>query len=402
MANKHLLFTLLPLALCDLSTKLFREEIVNTGAEPFFDSFFKTLRASDGNIKCAFFDLENTIINGSIAKAIFAYQLREIEFAFKKEDVRPIFGFEDAFTSSIDTPYHSCVPDSFIFSNTVVNLDSIVNDIEYLYDDRRKPTDKKKIQALIAVWYRLVNARFPAIERCEFLGTSVCYRLLHGMDKIERQTLMKKALAASVGGAIDVYEHIHVNGPQQTTLKVHLKVELSPYPEALYLMRALKNINVHPFLISRLHSDYVHSATEAFELGIPLSDCDGSYYSIKDELPQEKRFFFNEGQGKVATIKKLMKTRRCVPVLGLGGSSGSVEMLQYILKYEGYAMMMYINHVDPRLLKLKETNSRRLHLQKLTRSRWERNEHNAKRVVYRKDEKFKNGDQMRQGEDLLT
>lgn len=146
MANKHLLFTLLPLALCDLSTKLFREEIVNTGAEPFFDSFFKTLRASDGNIKCAFFDLENTIINGSIAKAIFAYQLREIEFAFKKEDVRPIFGFEDAFTSSIDTPYHSCVPDSFIFSNTVVNLDSIVNDIEYLYDDRRKPTHKKKFR----------------------------------------------------------------------------------------------------------------------------------------------------------------------------------------------------------------------------------------------------------------
>lgn len=95
MALKQLIFGLLAFVCNRGSEKSFMTKIKGTGSEEFFEAFFKEI-SNDKPHTFAVFEMNAGLVNGTLEIPVAAWQVREFYFAFGHEDVKKVFGFENA------------------------------------------------------------------------------------------------------------------------------------------------------------------------------------------------------------------------------------------------------------------------------------------------------------------
>nr|CCA27587.1 AlNc14C578G12202 [Albugo laibachii Nc14] len=271
MTIKYLLLAISPL-LCGGTdtTANFLKSIGDEESKDFYTNVFDEIR------KCGVFDMDGTIINNALLSPVLAYQVRKMNFAFSWEHVDLVFGFK----SVSEDDRNACIAQEYTLTDSVkVKFEDLVKgikDILFKYDAAhgRDSLDQKvieKLGALIAVWSCVTYSKMKDNNNCNYLASTLKYRLLYKMSLEERKNLIKYVLAHEPKAAgSDKYDDKGI----KFRLRNHSP---SAYPQQLAFIKKLKHVQVTPIVISASPKLYLEALNEVLGIGIDSKNLHGSY-----------------------------------------------------------------------------------------------------------------------------
>nr|CCA28120.1 AlNc14C1222G12839 [Albugo laibachii Nc14] len=355
MAIKNFLLALLPLA-CGES--VFDKTMRNSGANTFFERFFQNIEpAPNGKCNCAFFDMDGTIISAALISPVFAYQVRKSKFAFTSNSVDEVFGF---MTASDQCRPKGQLPMKFGNQEIVVVFETVVFEIKNIFDAREQSENNARyLGGLIAVWDKFAFSYMQHQDRkskCDYLSTTIRYRLLHGINTKDREKLMLAVLKEEPKrGMYDDYMYDDVVVSIRTNIP-------ALYEEQKVLINELTARKVKSFVISTTPKEYLDTLITYFNIGINSAHANGSYPILKHHKTMEAAVLAGSGHsnhesGKVDTMKWIAKEYGCIFLYASGDSMGDYEMVHEVLEHKGYALIQQGLPLDKNLLDLAKEKS---------------------------------------------
>ncbi|KAL0589629.1 hypothetical protein ABG067_002178 [Albugo candida] len=210
MNIKHLIFGLLPLqsyghydkAKAKAAKDAFFDKIAGTGSEGFFKdvfSYINSLRTGPEKDKgpCAALDFDGNVLSNALLYTVYKYQVKNHRFAFTTEDdIDRVFGFSLADQSCVPTVYDFKVAKGMV----TVKFTAILEKIKTLFNSIKSKKDGADLAGAIFAWgymsYKHMGKKELATD-CNYLKTTVEYRLLYGMTTNQKRKLMVEAVAAA-------------------------------------------------------------------------------------------------------------------------------------------------------------------------------------------------------------
>nr|CCA19162.1 AlNc14C65G4610 [Albugo laibachii Nc14] len=325
MAIKQFLLALLPLV---------------CGQQNFFDSVLNYTHHHPNSPKCAFFDMDGTITTGALISPVFAYQVRKSKFAFTSNSVDEVFGF---MTASDECRPKGQLPMKFGNQEIVVDFETVVLEIKNIFDaPEQSENNARHLGGLIAVWDKFALSYMQHQDRkskCDYLSTTIRYRLLKGFNEQEQKDIMKAVLNDRTPRDHDTYNY---HGLDVTIRSNNPKL----YEEQREVITRLAFYDVKIHVISTSAKEYLDAVIEHFELtNIPDIRAHGSKPLPRGGETVEAavlagRGHYNNGSGKVSTLEEVIEETNCLPVLACGDTLGDYEMVENVIHRNGYGLFL--------------------------------------------------------------
>lgn len=317
-----------------------------TGTEKFFTKVNSRARSTKQK-KCAFFNMEGTLVDADLASSVFAYQVRMLDFAFVSKDVPTLFGLGPAKGWCTPTVVQWKDADRVV----KVDFEILLSEIETMFAtymamsaSERASSGKYQIRlkTLIAVWGNLSLAHMQnedVIEDCRYLSKTFRYRLLYGMSMEKRKEMMENVLREKPSQRADsyIYDGISVEIPTSNP---------AVYEEQKALLAVLKKAKVISFVISDMATPYLDTLITYYKLDI-LSEYAQGTFDDKNMLAVDG--YTNYGEGKKRTMQDIMKTHSCTAFFASGDSIGDYEILQFVLDNGGFVFVQKGLEFDEKL-----------------------------------------------------
>ncbi|KAL0589620.1 hypothetical protein ABG067_002169 [Albugo candida] len=361
MNIKHLIFGLLPLqsygrfdkAEADRTKKEFEKAIAGTGSVNFFDKVFNTIpNIYDGMQWIATFDLDGTLIDASIIDALLAYQLKINKYAFNKDDFGAVFGYEGVKDKECKPPKEVSVKRED-GSSMRIDFEKIVANInKYFVPGGDYKEDI--VQELFARWSYASYLHMKDKKNCNYLMTTIQYRLMYKMEMKVRKDLVKHMFASKKKASPekDTIYTIGESNPQQFNFRTRMSKAFS---EQVALIKALRAHNVEVHLNTASHCLYAHGANEELEIGIDPKNVHCSSPvgekiawndpTIKEGEAGDEGMIQGTGRpnlsrNKAETINQLGKNKKQL-IAGGDDWFGDSDMLLGTLKQGGFAVVFW-------------------------------------------------------------
>lgn len=295
----------------------------------------------------AVFDFDNTTAFNDVQEALLIYQIENLHFAFRPQEV------EDILKTGIPNVEQNFHNEYYSKEGKPLNVSIIASDIaeayDYLYRNYegfgkggkqsleaiRKTPQYGAFSSKLRFLYDAINATFDAS-----VGYPWVTYLFTGMSSSEVQALAKESndYWLEYGKFVRSYwktprEFVGAGG----IVEVAYKTGLAFPQEMQKLYECLRTYGIEVYVCSASFIDVIVASanTEKYGYKVPLKniyamrlkrDEQGKYINEFDD-----NYFQTQGEGKVKTIDKFIRTKHNneQPILVAGDSEGDYQMLQY-------------------------------------------------------------------------
>lgn len=295
----------------------------------------------------AVFDFDNTTAFNDVQEALLIYQIENLRFAFRPQEV------EDILKTGIPNVEQNFHKEYYSKEGKPLNVSIIASDIaeayDYLYRNYEgfRKGGKQSLEAIrktpqygafsskLRFLYDAINATFDAS-----VGYPWVTYLFTGMSSSEVQALTKESndYWLEYGKFVRSYwqtprEFVGAGG----IVEVAYKTGLAFPQEMQKLYECLRTYGIEVYVCSASFIDVIVASanTEKYGYKVPLEniyamrlkrDEQGKYINEFDD-----NYFQTQGEGKVKTIDKFIRTKHNneQPILVAGDSEGDYQMLQY-------------------------------------------------------------------------
>ncbi|CCI39986.1 unnamed protein product [Albugo candida] len=319
MVPKCLLIGFFPLVFSGPTRQEYEESITGYGGDTLLLSVLKTLydnKAKKGGREhveyASMLDMDKTIIKKNLPETVLLKQIELGDFRFGSDDVKKLFGFE---TIRNTESRKNCFNQELM-----VQFDSKVGAIQSVFLEREEriklgrntqntfvPKEIQKLTTEIQHWSKMVQdfILYKNQEHCSYTLLTKEYRLLHGFNKEARDELIKKAFEGHP--------------------------EKFAYKQMLDLIHILKDVDVHTYIITATHLDYLNAALAALKLTGSIAGTYGTTPTNEDGI------FTGEGtcmSGKMKgeIVNDLISSHGFHTILSAGDSDFDSHMLEESIK----------------------------------------------------------------------